>query len=73
MYKIHALLDPLTGEIIPFTPALACQVHELQAVRLAAARLEAVQAIRGAGSSHRPLRPAPVDEAAELWRLFQGM
>ena len=73
MYRIFSLIDPSTGEIIPFTPALAHQVHEFQALRLAAARAEAAKELRGLGSSQRRvLVAAPANEEDQFWRLFCG-
>lgn len=72
MYHIYQLIDPLTGEVVRYDPALADQVQELRAARRGQVRGQ----LQALGSFHphqgRELRPAPVDTEAELWRLFQG-
>lgn len=69
MYRIFSLIDPSTGEVIPFSPALAHQVHELQIAR----RLAALESLRRLGrSQRRVLVSAPVNEDDQFWRLFVG-
>lgn len=73
MYRIHTLIDPETGEVIPFAPSLAYQVQEFQELRRAIERAEMAKQLRGVGGSHRrALTPAPANEEDQIWRLFQG-
>lgn len=72
MYVIYQVIDPATGEVRPYTSDLADQVQELRAARLTRVQQQLAALRSGSAHRHRDLQPAPVDEGAELWRLFRG-
>lgn len=68
MYRIHTLIDPETGELIPYTPDLAALVQELRELMQAMVKAQAQRDLFRIEAQRRPrdLKPVGVGDGEKL-------